>query len=256
MSYYYESKSDTHNYHYISHKISPFTVLHFHSAVEMVMVRRGRMLAVINGEELVIEAGFGCFADKFCLHSYSQLEEDTEVYALVGSHTYFDSFISDIGGVPPVCFRFDDFDLMDKIVEYYGEAENDRRRSVFKGAVALVLSAIAANNKILPAQREESSGDICDILRYINEHYTEDLSLTSLSSRFGYSPQYFSRLFHRHMNINLTEYVNVARANHARKLLDAKTKKNVAEIAFDSGFSSIPSFYRAYKKVFGELPRG
>ena len=56
------------------------------------------------------------------------------------------------------------------------------------------------------------------------------------------------------MNMNMTEYVNIARVNYAKRQLD--TDKSVAEIAFESGFGSLPSFYRAYKKVFGKLPRG
>jgi len=58
------------------------------------------------------------------------------------------------------------------------------------------------------------------------------------------------------MRINLTEYIGVARVNYAKKLLDTNRAKSVAEIAFESGFSSVPTFYRAYKKVFGTLPRG
>ena len=92
------------------------------------------------------------------------------------------------------------------------------------------------------------------ILHYINEHYAEPLSLRSLSREFGYSPQYFSKLFHKYMRINLTEYVNIARVNQAKRLLESK--KSIAEIAFECGFGSTPSFYRAYKKVFGSLPRG
>jgi AraC-like DNA-binding protein len=58
------------------------------------------------------------------------------------------------------------------------------------------------------------------------------------------------------MKINLTEYIGIARINYAKKILDIDRKKSVAEIAFESGFSSVPTFYRAYKKVFGTLPRG
>ena len=56
------------------------------------------------------------------------------------------------------------------------------------------------------------------------------------------------------MKVNLTEYINIARVNYARKLLSSD--KNVSDVAFESGFNSMPSFYRAYKKVFGILPRG
>lgn len=255
MSYYYESKADRQNYHYVKHKNGSFSQPHFHSAAEFIIVRRGRMLASVSGKEYIIGAGEGCFADRFCVHSFSEPEKDTEIYIFVGSGEIFAPVIEELGGVPDTKFTFSDFDLLDRVIEYYESAKNESvKLSVFKGAVTLLLAAVAEKNTLLPKSGRDSSADICDILLYINEHFTEDLTLDSLAARFGYSPQYFSRIFHRYMKINLTEYINVARVNYARKQLSHG--KSVAEIAFESGFGSMPSFYRAYKKVFGELPRG
>ena len=257
MQYYYESKPDMQNYHYINRKKKPFVAPHFHSAIEFVVVRRGRMLATVNAESLSVEAGYGCFVNSFCMHSYSAETEDTEVYAFVGNAPVFEPVISDIGGIPPVKFKFDDFSLLDKIVAYYnGSGEDGVRHAVFGGAASLLLAVIAENNSILSDFSANATGEICSVLRYISDHFAEDLTLSSISARFGYSPQYFSKMFHRYMKINLTEYIGVARVNYAKKLLDTNRAKSVTEIAFESGFSSVPTFYRAYKKVFGTLPRG
>jgi AraC-like DNA-binding protein len=213
------------------------------------------MLASVSGEEQIIGAGEGCFVDRFCIHSFSELENDTEIYIFVGSGEIFAPIIEELGGIPGTKFAFSDFDLLDRVTEYYERAKNESIKTpIFKGAVTLLLAAVAEKNTLLPMSKRDSSTDICDILLYINEHFTEDLTLDSLAARFGYSPQYFSRLFHRYMRINLTEYINVARVNYAKKQLSLG--KSVAEIAFESGFGSMPSFYRAYKKVFGDLPRG
>lgn len=255
MSYYYESKADKQNYHYVNHKRNPFTAPHFHSAAELIFVRQGRLLAAVNGEEYTICAGEGCFVDKFCVHSYGELEADTETYAFVGNSEIFEPIFADLGGVPQTSFRFNDFVLLDKTVQYYESAKNESARTlVFKGAVSLLLSAIAESDPLCELGKRNSSGDICAILKYIGEHFREELTLEGLASEFGYSPQYFSRMFHKYMKMNLTEYINIARVNCAKKQLGGE--KNVADIAFESGFGSMPSFYRAYKKVFGELPRG
>ena len=255
MSYYYEAKPDGHNYHYVKHKTTPFTPLHFHSASEMIFVRRGKMLASVKGEEYVISAGEGCFVDRFCVHSFSELEKDTEIYVFFGNSELFDPIFSDVGGVPPVSFSFDDYSLLDMTVNAYDSAESEEIRLLtFKGAVSLLIARIAGENRVEPTPERGASTDICAVLRYIGEHFSEDITLNSIASKFGYSPQYFSRLFHRYMKVNLTEYVNIARVNFAKRLMGSD--KSVAQIAFESGFNSMPSFYRAYKKVFGELPRG
>lgn len=255
MSYYYESKADKQNYHYVNHKRNPLAAPHFHSAAELIMVRQGRLLATVNGEEYEIGAGEGCFVDRFCVHSFGELEVGTEVYAFVGNSEIFESMFADLGGVPQTSFLFSDFDLLDKSVRYYENAKSESARALaFKGAVSLLLSAIAESNPLCELGNRISSGDICAVLKYIGEHFREGLTLEGLAAEFGYSPQYFSRMFHKYMNMNLTEYINIARVNCARKQLGGD--KSVAEIAFESGFGSMPSFYRVYKKVFGELPRG
>ena len=255
MSYYYESRPDMPSYHYVKHKRGPFTPLHFHSATEILFVRRGRMLASVRGEEYIIGEGEGCFVDRFCVHSFSELEKDTEIYVFVGNSQLLYPIFSDVGGVPAVRFDFDDFELLDRVVEYYEKAKSEALRlACFKGAVELLLARRAEKNDMMSATERGSSTDICAVLRYIGEHFKEDITLGSISAEFGYSPQYFSRIFHKYMKVNLTEYINIARVNYAKKLLGQD--KNVTEIAFESGFNSMPSFYRAYKKVFGVLPRG
>ena len=201
MSYYYESKPDGRNYHYINHKVCPLALPHFHSAIEFLIVRRGRMLATVNGEEYVIEEGYGCFVDRFCLHSYSELENNTEVYSFVGNSEIFESVFADIAGVPPLKFEFSDFSLLDMAEKCYKDVSKDGARlAVFKGAVGMILSVISQNNSLCRIGERGSSDNICAVLRYISEHFREDLSLEILADEFGYSPQYFSRMFHKYMN--------------------------------------------------------
>ncbi|MBQ8432755.1 MAG: helix-turn-helix domain-containing protein [Clostridia bacterium] len=255
LSYYYESISDTQNYHSLRCKIKPYAPLHFHSAIELLLVQEGEMLAVINGKEHRVTAGHGCFIDKFSTHTLSETLPNTKVYVCMGNCELFDPVFSDVGGIPPLLFPFSEFDLLNTAIDYYREAPNEALQlAVFKGTIALLLARMAQSIPLLEANNSPASAEICTVLRYINEHFTEDLHLSSLAATFGYSPQYFSRFFHKYMNIHLTEYINIARANYAKRLMDGK--KTVAEVAFASGFGSMPTFYRTYKKVFGTLPKG
>jgi AraC-like DNA-binding protein len=59
------------------------------------------------------------------------------------------------------------------------------------------------------------------------------------------------RLGHR----NFTEFVNGYRVEAAKALLvDRGTKRTVAEVAYDVGFSSLAPFNRAFKEVTGVTP--
>ena len=254
MSYYYEKRSDCKNYHFVNHKTKPYAASHFHSAQEILLVKRGRMLARINEREYHINGGEGCFVDKFCIHGFYDLEDNTEIYVFVGNSDFFEVLQSDMCGMPPVKFNFCDFDLLNKMMECYKGTDNEGIRIIlFKSMLSFLMARIAQKNTLTKYREVKSTKDICEILSYICDHFREDISLQSLAEHFGYSPQYFSSMFHKHMNINLTEYINIARVNYARKLL--KGDKSIAEIAYESGFNSLNSFYRAYKKVFGCAPR-
>ena len=124
--------------------------------------------------------------------------------------------------------------------------------ALFSGAVALLLARIAQSDTLLPRPSAGVSGLIQNVLAYVQERFSEDLSLSRLADKFGYSPQHFSRLFHKYLHISLPEHVNAVRVVHAQRLLDEG--KSATEAAFESGFSSLETFYRTYKKAYGTTP--
>ena len=93
-----------------------------------------------------------------------------------------------------------------------------------------------------------------DIIRYLNENYTDPISLEALASRFYVSPSHLCREFKKHTGSTVIQYVNELRILHARWLL-LKTPKSVTEISRDTGFANISHFNRTYKAVTGMSPR-
>ncbi|AZK46660.1 AraC family transcriptional regulator [Paenibacillus lentus] len=94
---------------------------------------------------------------------------------------------------------------------------------------------------------------ISEIVRYINEHYTEDLSLQLLADRFYISPYYLSRYFKKATGFTYVEYVNSVRIKEAKKLLEHSSMK-VHLIARKVGFGSVTHFGRVFKEVTGNAP--
>lgn len=249
MKYYYEANADISDYCYLHRQMHPYAEQHFHTAIEMIIVRSGKMLATIDGKDYTLSEGEGCFVNKLLLHAYKELLPGTEVYVLVGDGILWAPVFSDVGGMPTTTFAYDDFDLIERAKVLF-QSQNTRI-SAFKGLISFICSAVAV--KEIGETSKGVGFDLSPVLFYIDEHFREDCSLTTLASRFGYSPQYFSKTFHRYMKVNLPEYVNMKRVSFAHSMLN--TKRSVAEIAYESGFSSTTSFYRAYKKVFDKLPR-
>lgn len=91
------------------------------------------------------------------------------------------------------------------------------------------------------------------ILTYINEHYTQPMTLESLSDHFGLSKQYMIRLFRTHLGTTVTHFINDLKLSHAPELLTGTTL-NVNEIAAYLGFSSAGYFSRLFKAKYSVSP--
>lgn len=91
------------------------------------------------------------------------------------------------------------------------------------------------------------------ILRYIGEHYSEQLTLGQLAEREHLSAPYLSSFFEKYMGINFSTYYTNLRLEHAvRDLL--YTDIPVEQIAIRSGFSDPRAFVRAFKKRYHTVP--
>lgn len=97
------------------------------------------------------------------------------------------------------------------------------------------------------------SQTISDILDYINDHLSENITLDLLSERFFISKHYLNRSFKKATGTTVIDYVIYKRAIHARQLLYNGLSATEAGLA--SGFHDYSSFYRAYKKTFDCSPK-
>lgn len=95
---------------------------------------------------------------------------------------------------------------------------------------------------------------ILDILRYIDAHLTEDITIDGLSELFYISKYHMMRLFRQETGRSIHSYLLERRLLHARDLIAGGM--NATESCFRSGFRSYSSFTRAYAKRFGTTPTG
>ena len=93
------------------------------------------------------------------------------------------------------------------------------------------------------------TGQSNDILRkiisYVNEHYTEKLSLEEVANQVGFSREYFCRFL---------RYLNEVRISHAGRIL-MNTDKSISEVMQESGFTNQTIFNRLFKEIYGMTPR-
>lgn len=94
--------------------------------------------------------------------------------------------------------------------------------------------------------------ELNDVIDYIDEHLTDDLSFEIISQDAGVSEYHFRKIFFYISGMTLNDYIKNRRLSEANKDLLAGEK--VTDVAFKYGYQSLDGFTRAFKKWSGFLP--
>ncbi|MBR5157607.1 MAG: helix-turn-helix transcriptional regulator [Clostridia bacterium] len=93
-----------------------------------------------------------------------------------------------------------------------------------------------------------------DIMKYIEENYNRDISLTDISEYFCISAGHISRIFKRDIGIGFKEHLDNIRIEEAKKLLST-TSITINRIAEKIGYNHARSFIRTFKNRTGYSPK-
>lgn len=93
---------------------------------------------------------------------------------------------------------------------------------------------------------------VADIIRYLDEHIQESVSLRDLSEHFYLHPDYISRIFKKHTNTTVGSYITLQKMARARQLL--QTGCTVTQAQLMTGYSSYAHFARTFKQQVGIPP--
>ena len=89
------------------------------------------------------------------------------------------------------------------------------------------------------------------VIRYVRENLDSDLSLETLAQVASFSPFHFHRVFKAMTDETINELVVRLRLERAAALLRATPDLSITDAAFESGFTAVATFSRAFKKHFG-----
>jgi AraC-like DNA-binding protein len=97
-------------------------------------------------------------------------------------------------------------------------------------------------------------GQIRAVLEYIEQHYSSNITLSSMASVAGMNPKYFCRIFKEVTQQTPMDYVIFYRVEQAAEML-INTDLSVLEIAMECGFNDYSYFIRTFKKLKSATPK-
>ncbi|WP_142047766.1 GlxA family transcriptional regulator [Pseudonocardia kunmingensis] len=95
--------------------------------------------------------------------------------------------------------------------------------------------------------------DIDELRVFVTEHLDEDLSAPVLAARMCLSERHFARVFREETGTTPAAYVEAARVEAARRLLET-TDRPLEQVAATVGMGSVETLHRAFRKQISTTP--
>ena len=225
---------------------------HFHAGIELVFVLEGEFDATINGQTILVRAGEMLVNNCYSVHAYAA----KNCHAIIT--------VIPLSVVPSIQKRVISNRFRSNIVkddersslEFFMRtlAENPKNEILQKGISYALLGYLTGRIPLDPVASSDQSNVICRILNYLDDNYTQRLTVEQVAAQFGYSRSRFSHLFKSTIGYSLPQYLNMLRCRSVSEAL-LTTDAPVVDLAVSAGFNNAHTFYSAFKAYYNMTPR-
>ncbi len=256
--YVYEMNADRKNYfNLFYYNITPQTpkrddMVHCHMSLEFVYVKEGTFPVHIHGDSRVLKTGEIACVHSGQIHYYTTLG-NAQVYVAIVSLEYLDDPIHQGKCMLPsfISLSAPEAENMNRLFALTHDILDPDNPSLAKGFFSTFYGLLSGYRISEERPKQDSFFPIFEILKYIEDHFTENITLKHLAAHFNYKDTYFSSCFNVYMNMSLREYINRVRIGHVVVFMQQGMSKNDAAAA--SGYTNVRTFYRAYNKYHANL---
>lgn len=231
---------------------------HFHRSREFLFCTNGSIEVIVGGENITVHEGDIIFVDEFEVHSYDNCN-DAEAYMLVLGSSFFSVFDKKFTKkrFPRLMRNANQNKLIFAMIEewkshYRKDKYVEDYYPIFVNSNRLFLSLIEEYG-IEERTISLNKVNIIDVLKYIDEHSSEDINAEMIARRFGITKEYFSKIINFYLGENFRTYLNNLRLSKFLQLREQVGKEEtVVKLAMDVGFNSEATFYRVYRNYLND----
>lgn len=246
---------------------------HWHSAFEMIAPMEGNYLATVSGQTFELSPGDIFLIPSGEPHSLTAptrgarfifLFEFDQILAVKGT-----SFLASCMSRPMLINRStcpavytEEAALFGEICTQYLRDDGLRDITIYSKLLSLFITygQVRLNTdgggavSQLPHSSVRNYAERFDaVFNYLDRHFAEDLTLEDVAAVAGFSKFHFSRTFKQLSGSNFYEYLCHRRIKSSESLL-MQPGMSISQIALQSGFSSVSTFNRTFKKMKGCTP--
>ncbi len=250
----------------------PFVSPHWHNEFELNFIRSGTGIFYRNGKQLLAKAGDIFIFQPNQTHSMTTLDNQKVSYDTLlfnsnifgsqseqGNHLVISPLVSGKSSIcQPISSNCEGYSMIRATVEsiFNATIANDAASDILVKSDLLRLFYYLHIYGHIESYRSAPSADeskIRPVLTYIDQHYTEDLTVEFLSQQIALSKSYFMSCFKRVTGTSLVTYINQIRVRNACEIL-LTTDAQVMQVALECGFDNLSNFNRQFRKHTGCSP--
>lgn len=236
---------------------------HIHKSAEVLYVIKGQCKANVNDHSIILTDNQMAVADSYDIHSWQAIGECVAEYFVIPYSALTDFIEAKHGKKLSSNYILDEalslrfkaiLDLIRQNINlhdaYINSGASVSSRMVNDGLSKAFFGMLLENIRLEYVAKKTSGALVSQTLEYVANNFTKPISLETISDHFGYSKYYFGKLFKQMLGYSFESYINMLRT-HNVLLLVKNSGCSVTNAILDSGFSSIPTFYRHFSKQYG-----
>ena len=233
---------------------------HWHNGIEIIFVLSGEIDIIINDKLYNLKEDDIILVNKNHIHELRGMEPANLISLLIETDKlnieteglYFEcnSTVDTNKGRYFVLKR-----LLAELVKVNSdkEKENDFYNLSFIYNILYTLIKHFKSEPGLEIESKKYVERLNDILKYIDNHYKENITFNQICDHLNLSVPYLSYFFKRYIGVNFQTYYNDLRLEKAVNEL-ISSDNSVEQIAFNNGFANARSFVAVFKKKYDMLP--
>lgn len=255
-----------------------FVADHTHEFLEIIVIDEGSGIHSIDGCRYAVQAGDVLFINFGSVHAYESEKGMSQYNILINPEFFSEQLINSHNAEDILTLSvFEEFGTLKSRFNFHirfpgrelGEIaaiasmlheEFTGKKKGYKGILISYVSIL-----LLKSFRVRLDGlhgfhdaELCpltpDIIAYIRENCTENLTLNDIAARCYYNPSYLSRLFKETYGISFKRFMGELRIKKAARLLTGTTL-SVEQICHEVGYSDRKHFGKLFREYFGATPQ-
>ncbi|WP_138495027.1 AraC family transcriptional regulator [Paenibacillus pinistramenti] len=246
---------------------------HWHECIEISYVLSGKIDDIyIEGAHYVSEQGDIVLINSNHIHSVSvHTGKDQRAMTLLIPVEFITSNYPQTGRLAFICLSAEEQDegrkdrfaelraLFNRMLEAHLNMDQDPLANIQIKALSYQLIYLllkyfkAETNSPAHIKSNKYLDRLTQITDYIKQHYDQNVTIHEMAKAFGFSSEYFSRFFQRHIGMTVLNYINAVRLEKSYRDL-MNTDLAITHIALKHGFPNEKSFCRVFKAAYQLTP--